>query len=130
MIWKHQKILIWSKEKNNEINFFKNIFEMQKQTGFNEFIIIIIIIILKIIIFFHNNNNNNNNNNNFLPLTTILALPLNFLITISELQAMWWSGVKIQSKDRNGKRIVKEFKFEEEGNVLKLSSGAKDNHYY
>jgi hypothetical protein len=59
---------------------------MQKQTGFNEFIIIIIIIILKIIIFFHNNNNNNNNN--FLPLTTILALPLNFLITISELQAM------------------------------------------
>jgi hypothetical protein len=61
---------------------------MQKQTGFNEFIIIIIIIIiLKIIIFFHNNNNNNNNNN-FLPLTTILALPLNFLITISELQAM------------------------------------------
>ena len=61
---------------------------MQKQTGFNEFIIIIIIIIiiiLKIIIFFHNNNNNNNN---FLPLTTILALPLNFLITISELQAM------------------------------------------
>jgi hypothetical protein len=57
---------------------------MQKQTGFNEFIIIIIII-LKIIIFFHNNNNNNNN---FLPLTTILALPLNFLITISELQAM------------------------------------------
>jgi hypothetical protein len=62
---------------------------MQKQTGFNEFIIIIIIIIiLKIIIFFHNNNNNNNNNNNFLPLTTILALPLNFLITISELQAM------------------------------------------
>ena len=59
---------------------------MQKQTGFNEFIIIIIIIILKIIIFFHNNNNNNNNN--FLPLTTILALPLNFLVTISELQAM------------------------------------------
>jgi hypothetical protein len=57
-------------------------------------------------------------------------LPLNFLITISELQAMWWSGVKIQSKDRNGKRIVKEFKFEEEGNVLKLSSGEKDNHYY
>jgi hypothetical protein len=40
------------------------------------------------------------------------------------------SGVKIQSKDRNGKRIVKEFKFEEEGNVLKLSSGEKDNHYY
>ena len=56
---------------------------MQKQTCFNEFIIIII---FKIIIFFHNNNNNNNNN--FLPLTTILALPLNFLITISELQAM------------------------------------------
>jgi len=31
MIWKHQKILIWNKEKNNEINFLKNIFEMQKQ---------------------------------------------------------------------------------------------------
>jgi hypothetical protein len=53
---------------------------MQKQTGFNKFIIIII---MK-----EDNNNNNNNNNNFLPLTTILALPLNFLITISELQAM------------------------------------------
>ena len=35
MIWKHKNISIWSKEKNKKnLNFFKNAFEMQKQTGF------------------------------------------------------------------------------------------------
>jgi hypothetical protein len=34
MIWKHQKILIWSKENNKKVSiFFKNAFETQKQTG-------------------------------------------------------------------------------------------------
>ena len=30
MIWKHQKILIWSKEKNIKILIFLNIFKMKK----------------------------------------------------------------------------------------------------
>jgi hypothetical protein len=33
MIWKHKKILIWNKNINKKLNFFKNIFEIQKQTG-------------------------------------------------------------------------------------------------
>jgi hypothetical protein len=40
MIWKYQKIIIWSKDKNKKnLNFFKSIFKTQKQTVLEVFFV-------------------------------------------------------------------------------------------